>query len=88
MACINLFAGGNIRGMTIDELISAAGSIGRLAEIAGVDRTSIAASWKRAGRVPAARAHAISAALGIPLHEIRPDLWHEATHTTTVGAAP
>lgn len=61
--------------MTIDELIAAAGGVTRLAEIAGVDHSSISASWRRTGRVPAERALRISDALGIPPHRIRPDLW-------------
>lgn len=63
--------------MTLDELIAAAGGVNRLAEAAGVDRTSVAGSWRRTGRVPVQRARAISMEFGIPLHEIRPDIWPE-----------
>ena len=61
--------------MTIDELIALAGGVTRLAEIAGVDHSSVSASWRRTGRVPVERAHRISEALSIPLSEIRPDVW-------------
>jgi DNA-binding transcriptional regulator YdaS (Cro superfamily) len=62
---------------TIDELAGLAGSLTRLAEIAGVNYSTVATSWKRKGRVPAERAQAVSDGLGVPLHEIRPDLWRE-----------
>lgn len=61
--------------MTIDELIAAAGGVNSLAQIAGVDRTSVSVSWRRTGRVPVERAHRISEALAIPLSDIRPDVW-------------
>ena len=62
--------------MTIDELIIAAGGVTRLAEIAGVDHSSVSASWRRTGKVPVERALLISKALSIPLSRIRPDVWH------------
>lgn len=65
--------------MTIEELIVAAGGVSRLAEIAGVDHSSVSASWRRTGRVPVERAHRISEALQIPLSEIRPDVWRPNT---------
>lgn len=64
--------------MTVDEIIEAAGGVTKLAKIAGVDHSTISASWRRSGRVPVDRAHAISEALAIPLHKIRPDVWREA----------
>lgn len=64
--------------LTIDELIARAGGVGKLAAAAGVDHSTISASWRRSGSVPAKRAVAINRALGIPLHEIRPDLWPAA----------
>lgn len=63
------------RQWTIDELITAAGGVSRLAEIAGVDHSSVSASWRRTGRVPVERALRISEALQIPLSKIRPDVW-------------
>lgn len=63
--------------MMIDELIAKAGGVAKLAEIAGVNRASISASWRRSGRVPVERARRISEALRIPLHEIRPDIWRD-----------
>ena len=42
-----------------------------VAEALGISPAAVSA-WER---VPAERAHAIADAFGIPLHEIRPDLW-------------
>jgi hypothetical protein len=65
--------------MTLEELISHAGGVTRLAEIAGVKHSTVAATWRRKGRVPVERVRPISESLGIPLHEIRPDIWHPPT---------
>ncbi len=61
--------------MTLEELIAAAGGVTRLAQIAGVNHSSVSASWRRTGKVPVERAHRISEALAIPLSKIRPDVW-------------
>lgn len=66
-------------GMTLEEIIDAAGGVAELARIAGVNHATISATWRRKGRVPVERARPISDALGIPLHKIRPDIWREAT---------
>jgi DNA-binding transcriptional regulator YdaS (Cro superfamily) len=60
--------------MEIDELIELAGGTAKLGKVAGVDRTTVN-YWKAVNRVPVKRALKINAALGIPLHEIRPDVW-------------
>lgn len=65
--------------MSIDELIRRANGVTRLAEIAGVRHPTISAGWRRSGQVPVARVRRISAALGIPMHELRPDVWHPPT---------
>lgn len=65
--------------MTLDDIAALAGGVNKLAEIAGVHQTTVSASWRRSGRVPVDRAHRISEALGIPLHEIRPDVWRAPT---------
>lgn len=62
--------------MTLEEIIVAAGGVSALATLAGVDHSTVAATWRRTGRVPVERARTISEKLGIPLHEIRPDIWH------------
>lgn len=60
--------------MTFDEIVEVAGGITNLARAAGVDH-STACGWRRKGSIPVNRAQAINAALGIPLHEVRPDVW-------------
>lgn len=65
----------NIVGMMLDEIIERAGGVTRLAEIAGVDHSTISSGWRRTGRVPVERARAVSEGLGVPLSEIRPDIW-------------
>jgi DNA-binding transcriptional regulator YdaS (Cro superfamily) len=62
--------------MTVDEIISAAGGVGKLAGLLGVSHSSVC-DWRRADRIPVERAIAISDALDIPRHEIRPDIWPE-----------
>ena len=65
--------------MPLDEIAALAGGVNKLAEIAGVHQTTVSASWRRAGRIPVDRARAISEALKIPLHEIRPDVWRPSS---------
>lgn len=64
----------NMPKMEIDQIIDLAGGTTKLGECAGVDRTTVN-WWKRVGRIPVDRALRISDRLGIPLHEIRPDVW-------------
>jgi DNA-binding transcriptional regulator YdaS (Cro superfamily) len=47
------------------------GRVNELAKATGLTKQAISA-WTR---IPAERAPAISEALGVPLHELRPDLW-------------
>lgn len=65
--------------MTLEEIIARAGGVTGLARVAGVNHATISATWRRTGRVPVERAHAISEALAIPLSEIRPDIWRPAS---------
>lgn len=65
--------------MTLEEIIAKAGGVSELARIAGVNHSTISATWRRTGRVPVERVHAISESLSIPLHEIRPDVWRTPT---------
>jgi DNA-binding transcriptional regulator YdaS (Cro superfamily) len=51
---------------------------GRLTAIATAVELTPAAVWKWK-RIPAERARTVSRALGIPLHEVRPDLWSDPT---------
>lgn len=67
------------RAWRINEIIDCAGGLTRLADIAGVDHSTVC-GWRRRDRVPTLRARPISEKLGIPLHEIRPDVWR-ATST-------
>lgn len=71
-------ARGNNSGMTLEEIIAAAGGVTELARIAGVNHATVSATWRRRGRVPVERARAISEELKIPLSEIRPDIWRPA----------
>jgi DNA-binding transcriptional regulator YdaS (Cro superfamily) len=72
--------------MTLDEIIAAAGSVNELARIAGVKHPTISATWRRRGRVPVDRARAVSDALKIPLHKIRPDIWPREAEPACVEA--
>jgi DNA-binding transcriptional regulator YdaS (Cro superfamily) len=63
--------------MTVDEIIAAAGGVGKLAKLAGVSHSSVC-DWRRASRVPVERALVIHELLKIPLTEIRPDIWAAA----------
>lgn len=60
--------------MTVDQIITAGGGVGKLAEVLGVSHSSVC-DWRRADRIPVPRALAIHEKLGIPLHDIRPDVW-------------
>jgi DNA-binding transcriptional regulator YdaS (Cro superfamily) len=64
--------------MTVDEIISEAGGVGELAKLSGVSHSSVC-DWRRANRIPVARALVISERLSIPLYQIRPDIWAPAT---------
>ena len=57
--------------MDIRDIIRAGGGASRLAATLGCHHTSVL-GWKR---VPAERVPAVSAATGIPRHELRSDLW-------------
>ena len=50
--------------------------LSRLARGVGVKPQAVA-SWIEKGRIPAERARDVSRETGIPLHELRPDLWPE-----------
>jgi DNA-binding transcriptional regulator YdaS (Cro superfamily) len=65
----------------IDDAIKAAGGPTKLAKALGLDHSTII-GWRRAGRVPAERVRAVSAATGIPPHELRPDLFDAPAATT------
>lgn len=52
-------------------VIEAVGGTAALAQLLGIQAPSIY-SWRR---VPPNRVKAVSAATGIPAHELRPDLW-------------
>jgi len=60
--------------MTIDEIITRAGGVGKLAHLLGVTHSSVC-DWRRSGRIPVRRAKAANELLGLPLHEMRPDIW-------------
>jgi DNA-binding transcriptional regulator YdaS (Cro superfamily) len=62
--------------MSINDIITVAGSLSKLAKIAGVDHSTVI-WWRQHGdRVPTVdRAKRINEALNIPLHELRPDIW-------------
>jgi hypothetical protein len=64
----------NDRVMDVEQVIAAAGGTIALAEAAGVDRTTVL-YWRSRGRIPVERALRINEELGIPLHEMRPDVW-------------
>lgn len=66
--------------VTLEMLIELAGGASKLAQIAGVDRATVRVSWRRAGQVPVAHVRAISDALDIPPHLIRPDVWAKGEH--------
>ena len=59
------------RQWTIKEMAACAGSVVGLAKIVGRTHSTVC-GW---AVVPSGHARAIHEALGIPLHEIRPDLW-------------
>lgn len=55
--------------MDVQTLVDRAGSVVKLADIAGVSRTTVL-DWKRTGFLPGARIHRISKKLGIPLEQV------------------
>jgi DNA-binding transcriptional regulator YdaS (Cro superfamily) len=61
--------------MTFDEIIEVAGGITNLGRAAGVDHSTVCGWRRKGGLIPVNRAQAIHATLGIPLHEVRPDVW-------------
>lgn len=75
----------DIRGMTISEIISAAGGVVRLARGVGVSHSAVI-DWRRAGRIPANRVPAVSRITGVPRHVLRPDLWDAAEDGTRVAS--
>jgi DNA-binding transcriptional regulator YdaS (Cro superfamily) len=62
--------------MTLDEIINRAGNEMILAAIIGVDRTTVH-GYRHTEKqlIPAHHARKVAKALGIPLHQIRPDIW-------------
>ena len=60
-----------MRDAALQKAIETAGSIGALARLLGIAQPSVSA-WTR---VPADRVGAVEAAVGIPRHELRPDLF-------------
>lgn len=73
-----------MRMLTINEIAALAGGIGKLAEIAGVDHSTVI-WWRRNGdRVPKVeRALRIHKHLGVPLHMLRPDIWQAEKETAS-----
>lgn len=60
----------------LQQAIDAAGGVTRLAEFLGLRSKSSVTNWKRrTGQVPAGHARAVSKITGIPLHELRPDIY-------------
>lgn len=62
--------------MTVDEIVEAAGSVGKLAALCGVSHSSVC-DWRRRERIPVERALQINDKLDIPLYKLRPDIWSE-----------
>jgi DNA-binding transcriptional regulator YdaS (Cro superfamily) len=62
--------------MTLDEIIARAGDADLLAAIIGVHRATVH-GYRHTEKqlIPAHHARKVAKALGIPLHEIRPDIW-------------
>lgn len=65
----------------LQRAVKTAGSVAALAKIAGVTPQAVS-QWTV---IPILRAKSISAALGIPLHDLRPDLWDAPTIRGDVG---
>lgn len=62
--------------MTLDEIIDIAGGYAALGQICGVDRSTVHRyRHTRDQLIPAKHARKVAEALGIPLCEVRPDLW-------------
>lgn len=58
----------------IAKAIDGAEGIQKLAKALGVSAQAVH-NWKLRGTIPAERAKDVAAATGVPLHELRPDLW-------------
>jgi DNA-binding transcriptional regulator YdaS (Cro superfamily) len=58
----------------VDRVIEKAGGVNALARTLGFHHTSII-DWRRAGQIPAKRALRVHQITGIPLHELRPDVF-------------
>jgi len=57
----------------LEAIIESVGAY-RLAKMVGVKHQTIH-SWRKAGRVPAARVLAVEAATGVSRHDLRPDIY-------------
>lgn len=68
----------HIAAMDIAEIIDKAGGVQALARALDLHHTSVI-GWRQSGKVPAIRCQAVSAATGIPLHELRPDIYPAGT---------
>lgn len=60
-----------MRDSGLERAITAAGGTAKLATAIGITSQAIS-QW---ARVPVERARDVNAATGIPLHELRPDIW-------------
>lgn len=72
--------------MTVDEIIELAGGVGKLAELLGVSHSAVC-DYRRWDRIPVARARTIHEKLGVPLHEIRGDVWNRADNSASTDHA-
>ena len=63
----------------VEEAIRASGGPSALARALGIDHSSVI-GWRKKGRVPAERVRKVSEISGIPLHELRPDLFDAPAH--------
>jgi DNA-binding transcriptional regulator YdaS (Cro superfamily) len=68
----------------IERAISAAGGINALSRQIGVAHPTII-GWRRRDQIPAERVRAVSAATGIPPHQLRPDLFDAPATATKVA---
>ena len=60
--------------MDLEKIIEAAGGEASLAKSMNLVPGAVY-NWLSRNKVPASRAHELSKISGVPLHEIRPDLW-------------
>lgn len=60
--------------MTVDEIIERTGGVTALAKAVGVHHSTVC-DWRRNGEVPLKRVHDVARAVGVTLHEIRPDFF-------------